>query len=230
MPPSLPWPQPWGAPSSARVSPHHSPTHAVSQVPAPPLPACSLRTSLWSRSSGLAPHPRGVRMPVALPPQHSPALSQPQGPPVRHRPGCRGRGEGLLRQYMQGPAGLSGTQSAPLDGGGWPCSYYTCRINSPRACLAGGGACAHPPHTLPRFCTIRSQTEAPEPACMPGEPTLRSFLSPSESLRLAQPALLSGSLASQSSAGGSGDPLGPSCDSSSPTHRLCYLGQVTLPL
>lgn len=62
--------QPWGVPSSAQVSPHHSLTHTVSQIPAPPLCRLAHSAPNWSRSSGLVPHPRGVRVPVALPPQH----------------------------------------------------------------------------------------------------------------------------------------------------------------
>lgn len=36
----------------------------------------------------------------------------------------------------------------------------------------------------PRFCTIRSQTEAPESACPPWEPALHSCLGPPDGLGL----------------------------------------------
>lgn len=79
-------------------------THCLSGPNPASLPACSLRTSLWSRSSGLAPHPRGIRMPLSLPPStHSPALSQPQGPSVKRRPGCRGRGRGFAETMHAEP-------------------------------------------------------------------------------------------------------------------------------
>ena len=130
--------QPWGVPSSAQVSPHHSLTHTVSQIPAPPL--CQLAQS--APNSGATPLGWHHALRASACPwlcrasTHSPALSQHQGLPAKCGSGCRGRGRGFAVE-------LSGTQSVPLDGGRWPCFYYTCQINSPRACLFGVGGAVH---------------------------------------------------------------------------------------